>query len=74
VTCAPARSRARVRPPGPGADFQHLGALKLARDRGDTVEQVLVEQEVLAQRLAGRQAMAGDHFAQGRECRGGFHQ
>ena len=38
-----------------------------AGHRSDPVEQLFVAQEVLPQRFRCAEAMAGDHFAQGRE-------
>ena len=51
---APARSRARVRPPGPGPDLVDALALERAGNARDPVEQLLVEEEILAERLATR--------------------
>ena len=49
---------------GSGADFQHVLALQPARNGGDAIEQLFVEQEVLAQRLGGDQPVPVDHIAQ----------
>ena len=54
-------------PAGTGAHLEHRLARKVAGHRGDPVEQLLVEQEVLPQRLRCAETMAGDHFAQRRE-------
>lgn len=45
------------------ADFEHLLALQLAGKLGDSIEQLLIEKEILAQRLGRLQAVAGDDFA-----------
>jgi hypothetical protein len=51
--CAGAQQGAG-QPAGAGADLQHLACpAELAGDGGDAIEQLLVEQEVLAQRLGG---------------------
>ena len=50
-----------------GADFEHLPARQIAGDRGDAVEQLLVEQEVLPQRLGCAEAVTRDDVAKGRE-------
>jgi hypothetical protein len=65
VTCAPARSRrgsirrgrGRPRTPFP---------VQIAGQRGDAIEQLLVEQEVLPQRLGGLKPVARDDIAQRR--------
>ena len=54
---------------GAGADLEGGLAIQGAGNGGDPVEQLFVEQEILAQRLAGSEAMARDHVAQGRQCR-----
>jgi hypothetical protein len=72
VTLAPARSSAGEAA-GAGADFEDIGARKLAGNGRDAVEQLFVEQEILAERLGREQPVAGDDLAQrgssGRESR-----
>ena len=64
--CARAQQCAS-QPAGSGANFQHCLSGEIARNCRDAGQQLLVEQEVLAERLAGREAVAGNDFAQGRE-------
>ena len=52
---------------GAWADLEGGLAIQGAGNGGYPVEQLFVEQEILAQRLAGGEAMAGDHIAQGRQ-------
>ena len=54
-------------PAGTRTHLEHLLPGKIAGHRGDPVEQLLVEQEVLPQRLGSAEAVAGDDFAQGRQ-------
>ena len=51
-------------PAGAGPDLQHRPVSQRPRHGSDPVEQILVEQEVLAQRLRCAEAMAGDNLAQ----------
>ena len=46
----------------PWAYFIHMFAGQWARDGRDTIKQLLIKKEVLAKRLARRQAMAGNDF------------
>ena len=61
---------------GAGADLQHVAGGEVAGAAGDLGGKVQIHQEVLPQRLARREAVRGDHLAQGRqailrEARGG---
>ena len=60
-----------MRPPGTGADLDDGDAFERARRAGDLGRQVEVEQEILAERLAGVEAMARDDFPQRRQSVGG---
>jgi len=51
-------------PAGAGADFEDVVIVQAAGRAGDARGQVEVEQEVLTQRLARRQAVRGDDLAQ----------
>ena len=51
---------------GAGANFKHVLAVQFAGQPGDAAEQLLVEQEVLPQRLAGGQTVARNNLAQWR--------
>ena len=64
TTFAPASSRARVSPPGPGPDLVDGLPVERAGDGGDPGEQLAVEDEILAERLARLQPVAGDDVAQ----------
>jgi hypothetical protein len=46
----------------PGPDFEYFPSFEIARHARDPVEQLRIEQEVLAQRLAGTQPMVADDF------------
>ena len=45
------------------SDFEHFPARQISGDGGDPVEQLFVEQEVLAQRLARAEAVTGNHLS-----------
>src|SRR3546814_11849379 len=49
------------------ADLEGGLAFQRAGNGGDAVQQLLVQQEILAQRLARLQSMGGDHLSQRRE-------
>ena len=51
-------------PPGEdgSADLQHVLAVQRPWDARDPVQQLLVEQEILSQRLAGAEPVPCDHF------------
>ena len=52
---------------GAGADLEHVAGGEVAGAAGDLRGQVEVEEEVLAERLARREAVRGDHLAERRE-------
>ena|GEM_PF-3266249 len=56
---------------GAGADLERGLILDAAGNGGDPVEQLFVEQEILAKRLAGLKPMGGDHVAQRRQSGAG---
>ena len=64
-----AQQRAR-QSAGAGPDFVEGAAVLRAGGAGDLGGEVEIEQEVLAQRFLGRQAMRGDHLAQRRQLIG----
>ena len=49
-------------------DFEGRLVLQIARDGGNTVQQLLIQQEVLPQRLAGLQTVRSDYLAQRRQA------
>jgi hypothetical protein len=53
---------------GTGADLEHLGAVQLARHLGDAGQQLVVEQEILPQRLAGAETVFADDFPERRKA------
>ena len=55
---------------GAGADLEHVAGGEVAGAAGDLGGQVEVEQEVLAERLARREAVRGDDLAQRRQAVG----
>ena len=55
-------------PAGAGPDLVDALALERARDARDPVEQLLVEEEILAERLRGAEPVARDHLAQRRQA------
>jgi hypothetical protein len=54
-----------------GSDLDHRALVEWARRAGDPSRQVEVEEEVLAQPLAGVQSMSGDGLTQRRQPRNG---
>ena len=64
---APSASRARVRPPGPGPISTIGGIFERAGGARDPRGEVEVEQEILAERFAGRQAVLADDLAKRRK-------
>src|SRR5690606_24657249 len=63
---AGAQQRARE-PAGAGPDLEHRPAGEIARNGRDAGQQLLVEQEVLPERLRRAEPVRGDHFAQRRK-------
>ena len=67
----PARRRpassARVSPPGPGPDLDHGHAVERTGGARDAAGEIEIEQEILAERLLGGEAVAADHLAQRRQ-------
>ncbi len=53
---------------GAGADFIDILSLERSGDGGNAVEQLFVEQEILTECFAGRQAMAGDNIPKRGQC------
>ena len=78
ITLLGALRQKRAREPArAGADLDHGDARERARGAGDLPGEVEVEEEVLAERLAGVKPMRRDHFAQaaaGRPRRGSSRQ
>ena len=68
--CPGAEQRAG-QPAGAGADLEHRGAVQIAGNRSDAIEQLFVEQEILAERLARLQPMRAHRLAQRRQMRCG---
>ena len=68
MTCAaPGREDRAGQAAGSGPDLDHGRVLERPGRAGDAAGEVEVEQEVLAERFLGREAMAAHHIAQGRQ-------
>ena len=64
---APAASSARVSPPGPGPISTTVDAVERAGGARDAAGQIEIEQEILAERFLGGEAVAADDLAQRRQ-------
>ena len=64
---APSASSARVSPPGPGPTSITVASFERARGARDPRGEVEVEQEILAERFAGRQGVFANDVAQRRQ-------
>ena len=65
--CGPFEQQRAGEAAGPGSDFDHRALSERAGGASDAARQVEVEQEMLAERLRGIEAVGGDGLAQRRQ-------